>query len=431
MPIPRDPSPDSTLALLREGYSFIPERCKRLGADLFEARLMLTKALCMSGPEAAAQFYRRDRFTRRGCMPIATLTLIQDLGSVLTLDGEDHRRRKAMFMELMGPGRLGRIAELTAEHWRASVAAWERRDEVTLFHAAHVPLCGAICEWAGLTLAPDEVEQRAREFEAMVEGTGSVGPRNLRGHAMRFRNERWMRGVIGRIRSGELSVPQGSAAHVVAHHRDRNGELLPVKIAAVELINVLRPTVANARFVTYAAHALHQVPEWRERLRASDEDLEPFVQEVRRFYPFIPLIGGRVIAPFTWRDHEFCEGDWVLMDLYGTNRDARTWEDPDAFRPDRFRDRAIGAFDMIPQGGGDHAETHRCPGEWLLIEQLKVIARLLAREMTYDVPEQDLGIDLGRMPALPDSRFVMRNVRAVARDESADVAVSGRREPSD
>jgi fatty-acid peroxygenase len=34
--------------------------------------------------------------------------------------------------------------------------------------------------------------------------------------------------------------------------------------------------------------------------------------------------------------------------------------------------------------------------------------------MTYDVPEQDLGIDLGRMPALPNSRFVMRNVRAAA-----------------
>ncbi len=414
MPIPRDPSPDSTLALLREGYSFIPERCRRFGSDLFETRLMLTKAVCMSGAEAAAQFYRRDRFTRRGGMPIATLTLIQDLGSVLTLDGEDHRRRKAMFLEIMGPGRLDGIAERTAEHWRASVSDWERRDEVTLFHAAHEPLCGAICAWAGLPLPGKEVAQRAREFEAMVEGTGSVGPRNWRGHALRFRNERWMRGVIRRIRAGELEVPEGSAAHVVAHHRYRDGELLPVSIAAVELINVLRPTVANARFVTYAAHAMHQVPEWRERLRGSDDDVELFVQEVRRFYPFIPLIGGRVIAPFSWRDHAFQQGDWVLIDLYGTNRDPRTWDEPDAFRPDRFRNRAIGSHDMIPQGGGDHADTHRCPGEWLLIEQLKTVVRLLAREMTYDVPEQDLGIDLGRMPALPNSRFVMRNVRAAA-----------------
>jgi fatty-acid peroxygenase len=200
---------------------------------------------------------------------------------------------------------------------------------------------------------------------------------------------------------------------VIAHHRDGEGELLPAKIAAVELINVLRPTVANARFASYAAHALHLNPEWRERLQASDDDLEPFVQEVRRFYPFIPLIGGRVIAPFRWRDRDFVEGEWVLIDLYGTNRDERVWEEPEAFRPERFRERAIGPFDMIPQGGGDHADTHRCPGEWLLIEQLKTIVRLLVREMTYEVPEQDLGIDLGRMPALPNDRMRIRAVRAV------------------
>ncbi len=413
MAIPKDSRPDSTLALLREGYAFVPERCRRLRSDIFETRLMLTRAICISGHEAAAQFYRRDRFTRRGGIPLPTLTLIQDVGSVMTLDGEDHRRRKAMFMRIMGPGSLGDIAGLTAEHWRASVRAWEREDEVPLFDAAHVPLCGAICAWAGLVLPHEEVVRRAREFRDMVEGTGSVGLRNLRGHAQRFRTERWMRGVVESIRSGRTEVPEGSAAHVIAHHRDGEGELLPAKIAAVELINVLRPTVANARFASYAAHALHLNPEWRERLQASDDDLEPFVQEVRRFYPFIPLIGGRVIAPFRWRDRDFVEGEWVLIDLYGTNRDERVWEEPEAFRPERFRERAIGPFDMIPQGGGDHADTHRCPGEWLLIEQLKTIVRLLVREMTYEVPEQDLGIDLGRMPALPNDRMRIRAVRAV------------------
>ena len=59
-----------------------------------------------------------------------------------------------------------------------------------------------MCEWAGLTLTEDEVVQRAREFEAMVEGTGSVGPRNWRGHLLRARTERWMRNVVRRIRAG-------------------------------------------------------------------------------------------------------------------------------------------------------------------------------------------------------------------------------------
>ncbi|MCB5177599.1 cytochrome P450 [Microvirga lenta] len=413
--IPKDPSLDSTLKLFSEGYTFISDRCRRYGSDLFETRIMLTKAVCMVGAEAAEHFYRRDQFTRRYAMPRPSITLIQDFGSVMVMDGEDHRRRKQMFLSLMSPEALRRLADLTASHWRARTRRWATMDEVVLFHEAHVPLCGAICEWAGLSLEESEIEQRAREFEAMVEGTGSPGPRNWRGHLMRARTERWMRDIIRRIRAKDIRVPQGSAADVIASYRDMNGELLDVKVAAVELINVLRPTVANARFVTFIAMALHDNPQWRERLQASDDDLEPFVHEVRRFYPFIPFIGGRVLKEFEWRGYRFAKGTWVLMDLYGTNRDPRIWNDADAFRPERFRDRAIGSYEFIPQGGGDHSETHRCPGEWITIEQMKTITRLLTRETTYRVPEQDLAIDLGRMPALPESRFVMNDVRHVPR----------------
>ena len=412
--IPQDPSPDSSLALPREGYAFISNRCHRFGSDLFQTRLMLTRAVCIQGAEAAAQFYWPDRFTRRFAMPRFSLSLIQDFGSVMVMDGEAHRRRKAMFLSLMTPGALQHLSDLTAQHWRAWVHRWQSHDRILLFHAAHAPLTAAVCEWAGLTLTEDEVVQRAREFEAMVEGTGSVGPRNWRGHLLRARTERWMRNVVRRIRAGELQVPAGRAAAVVASHRDLRGDLLDVKVAAVELINVLRPTVANARYATFAALALHDHPAWREQLATSDGELEAFVNEVRRFYPFIPFIAGRVLQPFEWRGHRFAPNDWALIDIYGTNRDARTWGDADTFRPERFREQPITAYNFIPHGGGKHCDTHRCPGEWISVEQMKVITRLLVREMRYDVPNQDLTIDLGRMPALPNSRFAVTGLSARA-----------------
>ena len=40
---------DSTLALLSDGYAFIPRRCQRYRSDVFETRLMLTKVVCMRG----------------------------------------------------------------------------------------------------------------------------------------------------------------------------------------------------------------------------------------------------------------------------------------------------------------------------------------------------------------------------------------------
>src|SRR5512144_1074598 len=107
-----------------------------------------------------------------------------------------------------------------------------------------------------------------------------------------------------------------------------------------------------------------------------------------------------------WRDHHFPKGTWVLLDLYGTNHDPRSWEEPHSFRPERFRDWDGNAFAFIPQGGGDYATNQRCAGEWLTIELLKQAVSLLTTTMKYDVPYQDLRYSLASMPAIPKSRFI-------------------------
>jgi fatty-acid peroxygenase len=139
--IPRDRSFDNTLALFfSEGYEFISNRCHRYRTDLFATRIMLRKAICMQGAEVAEQFYHPGRFTRRGALSLFALTLIQDLGSVMVMDGEDHRRRKEMFLSLMSPEAIARLAERTAFYWRKCVRKWEGRKKVVLLHEAYVPL---------------------------------------------------------------------------------------------------------------------------------------------------------------------------------------------------------------------------------------------------------------------------------------------------
>jgi fatty-acid peroxygenase len=405
-------STDSTLALLSEGYTFIPKRCQRYRSDIFETRLMLEKAICMTGEEAAEVFYEPDRFTRKGALPQPTLRLLQDKGSAQVMDGEAHRHRKQMFMSLMSPAGIQELAGMMADQWHAHIGKWETMDKVVLHEEVQGILCRAVCEWAGVPLTEAEARQRTREFGAMVDGAGAVGPRNWRGHLLRARTERWIRDVIEKVRSGELEVPEGSTAHVIAWHRNLDGELLDTEVAAVELINVLRPTVAVAWFVTFAALALHEHPGCRQKLLTDDEEyLELFVQEVRRFYPFFPFVGGRVKNEFDWRGRHFAEGTWVILDLYGTNHDARIWEKPEEFRPERFRRWDGSAFNFIPQGGGDHYNNHRCPGEWITIELMKRAVRLLTESIHYDVPEQDLRISLSRMPTIPKSRFAITNVR--------------------
>jgi fatty-acid peroxygenase len=277
--IPRDDALDSSLALKAEGYDFIGNRCRRFGVDIFEARLLGKRFYCVSGADAAHMFYAPGRFTRQGALPASVLHLLQDEGSVATLDDAAHRRRKAMFLSLMTPPRLDEIARHVAAELRRCARRWQNEGEVRLHDGLCEVLCRAVCAWAGVPLESDEDARRmTRDLVAMIDNAGSVGPANWSARLQRWRPEHDLGALMDGIRAGEATPPEDSAAYVIAWHRDDRGELLSRDIAAVELINVLRPTVAVARYGTFAALALHEHPESRARLNANDEYIEAFVQ---------------------------------------------------------------------------------------------------------------------------------------------------------
>jgi fatty-acid peroxygenase len=369
---------------------------------------MFRPTLCMQGAEAARFFYSAP-FTRRGALPRPVLTLLQDFGSVATLDGAAHRRRKQMFLRMMTPQALRRLDELSEEEWRLAVERWRRADHVVLLAAAEELLCRVACRWAGVPLGEPEAQRRTAELAAMVDGAGSIGLRNARGQVRRRTAERWAAAVIRDARAGSLEAPSDRALPIVAAHGE-DGGVLDEGVAAVELLNVLRPIVATARFVVFAALALHDQPDVRSQLRSAPELVEPFVQEVRRFYPFFPAVAGRAVEATEWRGHPIPRGRRVLLDLYGTNRSPRVWEAPDEFQVERFVGWDGDPFTFIPQGGGDHLTGHRCPGEWATIALVKSAARALTGLMTYTVPPQDLRILPSRLPPRPESGFAIRDV---------------------
>ncbi|MCY8976775.1 cytochrome P450 [Bacillus atrophaeus] len=410
--VPHDKALDNSLAMMREGYLFIKNRVDRYQSDLFETRLMGQKAICMSGEEAAKVFYDPERMKRNGALPKRLLKTLFGVDAIQTMDGDAHTHRKLLFMSLMTPPHQKRLAELAMDQWLAALSKWEGAEKVELFEEAKNVLCKIACQWAGVPLEESEVKERADDFSAMVDAFGAVGPRHWKGRRARPRAEEWIRDIIENVRAGKTEAEKGTALYEMAFHTELDGSRLDTQMAAVELINVLRPIVAISTFITFSALALHNHPEYKEKLKSRNgDDLEMFVQEVRRFYPFGPFLGAQARKDFVWNQCEFKEGMLVLLDLYGTNHDARLWEDPNEFRPERFKDRKDQLFDLIPQGGGDPAKGHRCPGEGITIEVMKVTLDFLINHIEYEVPEQDLSYSLVRMPSLPESGFVMSRIR--------------------
>ena len=407
MPIPRLATPDSTFAFFREGYGFIGKHCRELRADAFRTRLVLRPVTCLMGEDAARLFYDGVHFDRRGAMPPTTLRLLQDKGSVQQLERDRHHLRKALFLDLLTGAEVERIVALFEERWRAEVPVWRRQGRIALHAAMMRLLCDVVCGWAGVPVPGKALQRRTQEMAAMIGAAGSIGPSVLRALMLRRRAERWARAAVqaSRQRGGD-----NTPVDRIAQFRDADGRLLDPDSAAVELLNLVRPTVAVARFITFAACALHTYPETAFWL---DEDagtcLPFFVDEVRRFYPFFPVIGGRVRQDFVWQEHAFNHGDWVLLGLHATNHDPRLWDDPERFRPDRFAGRETTGNALAPQGAGDHAVDHRCPGEWFTRALIGKAVMLLGR-LDYRVPKQDLTIPQNRFPTLPRSGFVLEVV---------------------
>ncbi|MBA1271994.1 cytochrome P450 [Stutzerimonas azotifigens] len=410
--IPRDDSLESSTALLREGYTFISDRCRALGTDVFQTRLLMQNTICMSGEEASRLFYDKALFQRAHAAPRMLQQTLFGRGGVQGLDGEAHLQRKRLFMLLLDANGVAEMVRLAQEQWEAAIERWTQADRVVLLIESQRILTQAACRWAAVPLADDEVEVRRAQLAAMIDGAGGIGARHWQARKSRREAERWAGALIEQVRSGTFSVPADSALYAVAAYRDADGERLDTRIAAVELLNLLRPTVAVSRFIVYAALELLANPDWRQRLaEGSDEDLELFAQEVRRLYAFFPFTAARVRKDFEWKGYRFAEGTRVMLDLYGTNRDPRNWGDPDRFQPERFERWDGSPYNFITQGGGEAATNHRCPGERLAIELLKQALRMLTQEMEYGVPAQDLRIDKSRMPAQPESCLVISDVR--------------------
>lgn len=406
--IPRDHVPESSISFLADPYRFIGRRARELDSEVFVTRLLGQRTICMYGREAGALFYDTGRMQRAGAMPLRVVNTLLGAGGVQALDGDMHRLRKAMFLELATGTRIDPLLHLAGTAWEQHARQWQQAGGVCLYEGATALLAEAAFAWAGIALDRARVQERRPDVVALFDGAGAVGPRHWKSRLARRRLEGWLVGVVEDVRTGAAACEASSPLARVAAHVDADGRPLDARVAAVEVLNLVRPIVAVSVYITFVAHALHRHSGLRAQVAGGGRELENFVQEVRRFYPFFPAAAARTCQAFTWKGFGFPAGTRVMFDLYGTNHDARHWHEPDRFDPDRFNGDVDHVFGLVPQGGGVHAQGHRCPGEWITLALMQQAAQFLAR-LEYDV-EGDPQIRFGRLPALPEGGMQLRRV---------------------
>ncbi len=405
---------DHSIALLKEGYHFILNRRDRYDTNVFKTKLLAQDAICLSGKESATLFYDTNYFRRSDAAPKRLKKTLFGQGGVQGLDGEEHRHRKAMFMSLMTKDALEEISNITKKQWKQAAKNWESEKEIILYEEAKQVMTKVACAWTGVPLPERDLAKRAEQLADMFESAAAIGPKHWKGRKARASAEKWIEDLIENVRNEQLAVSPDRALYTFSWHKDLEGNLLDKKTVAVELLNLLRPIVAIAVYVCLTGLAIHQFPNVVAKLESGkDKDHQWFIQEVRRFYPFFPFAAARVKKDFTWNGFSFEEGTLTLLDLYGTNHDPKIWENPYSFQPERFHEWKGSPFDFIPQGGGEFDLGHRCAGEWITLDIMKVSLKFLIHQIDYEVPKQDLSLSMVKMPSLPESKLVIKNIKCV------------------
>jgi fatty-acid peroxygenase len=408
---PKEEGLDHSLDLLKEGYLFITNRSTAFQSDIFETRLLGQRAICMRGEEAASLFYDGEKFKREGASPNRIQKTLLGKHGVQSLDKEAHHHRKAMFMSLMTPAALQRMRALMKKEWEDAAKQFAQEKEIVLYEEAKKLLCKAACRWAGVPLKDKHLEETSNSLGLLFETPAVLGPKHWQGRHARTKLEKWIQELVIEVRNGKLHPPEDQALAIISRHRQLDGELLDPEVAAVEILNILRPIVAVSVYICFTALAVFQHPDKADKLKDNNEKrLQNFVQEVRRFYPFFPFAPARVKEDFTWNGYTFEKDTLTLLDLYGTNHHPKLWENPALFQPERFVDWKGSPFSFIPQGGGDHDFGHRCAGEWITIEIMKETLDFLVNKISFTVPDQDLSYRFNDIPALPHSKIVLTDI---------------------
>jgi fatty-acid peroxygenase len=385
---------DLGIRLRRDGYLAIErDRVARAGATTYESRLLGRRAVVLGGEAGARLFYDESVVEREGAVPPPLAWLLFGRGAVHGLDDEPHRDRKAMFVGVLGPEQVGRCAALVRARLDQVVPGWGADTDV---HDELVVAYGtSVLEWAGVDLPRADLVRLSRTYARIVAGFGFVGPGTYaRAWAARRRTDRWAAAYVADVRHGRRQAAPGSVLATIA------GSDLDDRTAAVELGNVLRPTVAVSWLGVHAAAALAGTGPAERSILAEPTAVDrrwSFAQEVRRTAPFVPALAGRARAAATHDGTELRPGDRVVLDVRGIDLDPDRYPDPLAFRGDRFLGDEPGPYDLVPQGGGP-IDGHRCPGESMAMQLLVQTVAVLAAS---DTPVSAGEPDLGRIPTLP------------------------------
>ena len=390
--------------------------------DVVDLRIFNRRLFFLAHPEFVHQVLVRDaeKFHKS---PVYHIFLGRALGEgLLTSEDDFWRRQRKLAQPAFHHGRIGSYARTMVDYTDAA-ARWQGSETLLVNREMASVTLEVVCR----TLFSTDIRAQADRIgfaltellEAITEATDAAV--FLPAWLPTRNNRRIRRGVAeldsvimpliaARRRSGEDT---GDLLSMLLLARDDEGRGMSdrgLRDEAVTIVLAGHETTANA--LTWAWVLLAQHPGAEAKLHAELDAVlngelptlehvkhltytEMVVKETLRLYPPIPEVARQALEDVPLGEYVIPKGTIVLLPIYTLHHDPRWFEDPDAFRPERFAEgaRALPKGAYLPFGGGPRV----CIGNafaqleaTLLLATLAQRYRLRLEHGAHVVPEATL-----------------------------------------
>jgi len=423
-PGPRAPAAVQTAALMRDPHGFFTRLHRRHGWAATIRILGEGRVICVADPEwAKATFSDPDGLSAG--QAANTLEPIVGKASLLTLDGHEHlRQRKLLLPPFHGEALRGYEAAIR-EIARSEAAAWPVGEPFALHVAMQRATLQMILRIVFGVTDPAQLERFTELQHRLVKlANVAVLPRALRADrggratpggrfhaAMREFDAQIHEQIAARRASIASANGDGGDAHepdvlgLLLQARDEDGAPLTDAELRDELVTLLvagHETTATAMAWTFdlLLHDQRALADATEAARRGDVPyLEAVAREALRLRPVI-FSHGRIAQQDTsilgWSVPKRTRV-WAPYPVL--HRNPALWEEPDAWRPERWTNGTTAApYSWLPFGGG----IRRCIGAAFALLEM----RLLLDEILTTVTLRADG---------PPERAALRNVVAAPR----------------